>query len=104
MLLEYFPELIGGGGAELLTELLHLTKKFFSKFFGYVRSSAVSSILSLSKNVTRVFPTIHSGGTRILNRTLAFNEKIPFVIFCVCLKLCSFFDFEFIEKFYETFL
>ena len=33
-------------------------------------------------------------------KTLAFNKKIPFEIFWVCLKLRSFFDFEFIEKFY----
>ena len=37
------------------------------------------------------------GGTRTLNRTTAFNKKIPFEIFWVCLKLCSFFDFEYIE-------
>ena len=36
------------------------------------------------------------GGT--LNRTVAFNKKIAFEIYWVCLKYCSFFDFEFIEK------
>ena len=40
------------------------------------------------------------GGGRTLNRTVAFNKKIPFEIFWVSLKLCSFFDFEFIEKFH----
>ena len=47
---------------------------------------------------------IRGGGGRTLNRTVAFNKKIPFEIFWVCWKLCSFFDFEFIEKFHETFL
>ena len=44
------------------------------------------------------------GGGRTLNRTVALNKKIPFEIFWVFLKLCSFFDFEFIEKFHLTFL
>ena len=39
-------------------------------------------------------------GESTLNRTLACNKKIPFEIFLECLKLCSFFDFKFIEKFY----
>ena len=50
-------------------------KKIPSKFFGYVQSTVVSWILSLSKNVTRVLPRTHPGGTRTLNRTLAFNNK-----------------------------
>ena len=45
------------------------------------------------------FPELIRGG-RTLNRTVAFHKKIPFEIFWVCLKLCSLFDFEFIEKFH----
>ena len=37
-----------------------------------------------------------------LNRTWI-KKKIAPRIFCVCLKYCSFFDFEFIEKCYSNF-
>ena len=73
MLLDFFVDVIRGG-TELSTELLDLKKKS-PIFFRYVQSTVVSWILSLSKNVTRVFPRTHPGGTRSLNRTLAFNEK-----------------------------
>ena len=71
----------GGGGTELSTELLDLEKKIPSQFFGYVQSTVVSWILSLSKNVTTVFPRTHLGGTSTLNRTLALNGKFPFKYF-----------------------
>ena len=44
------------------------------------------------------FPELIRWGGGTLNRTVAFNKKIPIEIFWVCLKLCRFFDFEFIEK------
>ena len=91
------------GGIRTLNRTFGFEKKIPSKFFGYVYNTVVSWILSLSKNITRFFPRTHpGGGTRTLNRTTAFNKKIPFEIFCVCLMLCSFFDFDFIEKFYQT--
>ena len=99
MLQEFFPELIRGG-PEPSTELSHLTKKLPSKFFGYVWSSAVSWILSLSQNFTRLFCITHPGGIRTLNRTFGFEKKNPFKIFWVCLKYCSFLDFDVIEKCY----
>ena len=39
-----------------------------------------------------------------LSTELLHLKKIQFEIFWVCLKLCNFFDFKFIEKFYYTFL
>ena len=40
------------------------------------------------------------GGDQNPQQNVAFNKKIAFEIFWVCLKLCSFFDFEFIAKFH----
>ena len=70
------------GGTRTLNSTLALNEKFPSKFFGYVQSSAVSSILSLSKNFTRHFFRIHpGGGNRTLNRTVGFKKKIPWKFF-----------------------
>ena len=38
------------------------------------------------------------GGGRTLNRTLGLKKKIPSEICWVCLKFCSFLDFELIEN------
>ena len=68
---------MSSGGEQNFQQNCWIWKKKSPKFFGYVESSVVSWILSLSKNVTRVFPRTHPGwgGTRTLNRTLAFNKK-----------------------------
>ena len=80
ILLDFFVELIGG--EEISEQNCWIRKKkIFSKFFGYLQSTVVSWILSLSKNVTRVIPRTHPGGTRTLNRTLAFNKKFRFKFF-----------------------
>ena len=44
-----------------------------------------------------------SEGNRTLNRTVGLEKKNPSEIFWVCLKYCSFSDFEFIEKCYYSF-
>ena len=91
------------GGNRNLNRTLAFNKKFSLKFFGFVKSSSVSSISSLSKNFTGLFCRTHLGGNRTLNRTVGFKKKNPSEIFCVCLKYCSFLDFEFIEKYYYSF-
>ena len=50
------------GRNRTLNRTVGFEKKIPSKFFGYVRSTVVSWILSLSKNVTRVLPRTHPGG------------------------------------------
>ena len=39
-------------------------------------------------------------GDQISQQNSCMERKVSFEIFRVCLKLCSFFDFEFIEKYY----
>ena len=70
------------GGNRTLNRTVGFKKKIPSKFFGYLRSTVVSWILSLSKNVNRVLPRTHpGGGTRTLNGTLEFNKKFPLKFF-----------------------
>ena len=80
MLLEFFLELCRGG-TRTVNRPLAFNKKIRPKFFGYVQSTVVSWILSLSKNVNRVFSRSHLGGTRTLKRTLEFNKKFTLKFF-----------------------
>ena len=64
------------GGTKLSTELLDLKKKSLRNFLGMFEfSTVVSWILSLSKNLMRVFPRTHPGGNKTLNRTVGFEKK-----------------------------
>ena len=74
MLLDFFVDVIRWGN-RTLNRTVVFEKKIPPKFFGYVQCTVVSWILSLSKNVSRVFPRTHLGGTRSLKRTLAFKNK-----------------------------
>ena len=62
ILQDFFVELIRGGGNRTLNGTVRFEKKIPSKFFGFVQSTVVSWILSLSKNATTVFPRTHLGG------------------------------------------
>ena len=83
------------GGTRTLKRTFAFNETFTLKFFGYVSSSAVSSILSLSKNVTGLFCRTYPRGNRTLNRTVGFEKKNVFEIFWVCSKYCSFLDLKF---------
>ena len=60
-----------------LKTTLGLKKKLPPKFFGYVLSTVVSWIFSLSKNVTRAFPRIHPRGPELSTVLLHFTKKFP---------------------------
>ena len=45
------------------------------------------------------FVDVIRGGIELSTELFDLKKKIS-EIFCVCLKFCSFFDFEFIKKFY----
>ena len=50
------------------------------------------------------YELIRGEGGELSSVLLVFYKKIPFEFFWVCLKFCSFLDFEFIEKCYKSFL
>ena len=59
------------GGNSPLNRTVGFDKKISPKFFGYVESTVVSWIVSLSKNFTRVFPRSHVGrGPELLTELL----------------------------------
>ena len=73
-------------GGKSLYRALEFIRKFPSRLFGFVWSSAVSWILCLSKNVTGIFGRTHSERITYLNGTPGLIKKNSFNIFRVCVK------------------
>ena len=59
----------------MLNGTLAFNKKFRLKFFGYVYSSAVRSILNLSKNFTGFFVELIWGGTELSTELLDLKKN-----------------------------
>ena len=93
----------GGGGPELSTELLHLTKISLWNFLGMFKSLQFLRFRIHQKILLDFFVELIWGGNRTLNRTVGFEKKNPSEIFWLCSMYCIFLDFEFIEKCYQSF-